>query len=434
MPIVASLMVLTLLGADGSPQPDSAPLDYQIRILDMKGLDWRGSAHDRLTPVARQGNATVWTARRGLTADLAKTAEQVATAPRIRALPGALTEVRDEVRQGIVADLVRVADGPVGQATTVAFQPQIDQVRLGFQARLSCRRLDQGMLAKVQLEDVKLAAIHTATLQEDLKTKGTTGFKARYQVPEVIRASAEGEWLIPNDGALVVSFGPYTTADAEGRAVVHERVVLIEARSAALTREETPTTRPAMPLIDPHATTAVFLSTEPVASTPKPTRSPAKRVVIASPLPFPVLGTLPSWFLLPIHLPTPSTGPATPATDAPTLPTPEPPSRILPTPRAADGTVTELPPLPDSETHPASLQESDEPRPSPQSPARTTPRSGKPGSQGQDQGDAGQPAEPMSKTASPSPDHDASPAPAALTSRIKASGAVHSVVIKSKPL
>lgn len=437
MPIAASLLVLTLLGADGSPGPgpDPAPLDYQIRILDMKGLDWRGTAHDQLSPVARQGNATVWTAGRGLAAELAKVAEGVATAPRIRALPGAVAEVRDEVRQGIVADLTRVADGPVGQATAVAFQPQIDQVHLGFRAKLACRTLDQGMLIKVQLEDVRLSAIHTATLHEDLKTKDVTGLNARYQVPEVVRSSAQGEWLIPGDGALVVSFGPDTRADAQGRAVVHERVVLIEARPANLAREESPTTQPAKPSIDPHATTAVYLSTEPVA-TPRPAQSPARRqVMVASPLPFPVLGTLPAWFFLPIHLPAASSEPApigqaAPATDEPTLPTPAPPSRILPTPRAADGTVTELPPLPDNETHPASLDQSDEPRPSPQSPARTTPRSGSKATKATDHGEAGQPAAPMSKTTDP----EANPASAALSSRVKASGAAGPVVLKAEPL
>jgi class 3 adenylate cyclase len=89
--------------------------------LDEEAATALWSAHDRLAPVARQGNVTVWTAGRGLAAELAKVAEGVATAPRIRALPGSVAEVRDEVRQGIVVDLARVADGPVGQATIAIF-------------------------------------------------------------------------------------------------------------------------------------------------------------------------------------------------------------------------------------------------------------------------------------------------------------------------
>jgi len=47
-------------------------------------------------------------------------------------------------------------------------------------------------------------------------------------VPEVIGTRVEGEWLIPNGKYLLVSLGVYTVADGEGKAVVRDRLIMIE--------------------------------------------------------------------------------------------------------------------------------------------------------------------------------------------------------------
>ena len=41
-----------------------------------------------------------------------------------------------------------------------------------------------------------------------------------------------GEWLIPRGEALLVSFGAHTVADKDGKAVVKERLAIIEADEA----------------------------------------------------------------------------------------------------------------------------------------------------------------------------------------------------------
>ena len=100
------------------------------------------------------------------------------------------------------------------------------------------RKLDQGVLACVVLDESRVAAVHQVALSENVGAKACCASDAapacgkiasRIEIPEVVHAAVGGEWLIPNDGVLVLSLGVQTTADAAGRAVVAERLVLIEA-------------------------------------------------------------------------------------------------------------------------------------------------------------------------------------------------------------
>ena len=49
------------------------------------------------------------------------------------------------------------------------------------------------------------------------------------ELPEIASQEVLGEWLIPNGECLLVSFGPHTEADKDGKAVVRERLAFIEA-------------------------------------------------------------------------------------------------------------------------------------------------------------------------------------------------------------
>ena len=49
------------------------------------------------------------------------------------------------------------------------------------------------------------------------------------ELPEIASQEILGEWLIPNGECLLVSFGPHTEADKDGKAVVRERLAFIEA-------------------------------------------------------------------------------------------------------------------------------------------------------------------------------------------------------------
>jgi hypothetical protein len=171
------------------------------------------------------------------------------------------------------------------------------------------------------------------------------------EVPEIGSQEIAGEWLIPKDGVLLVSFGPHTVADKDGKAVIRERLAIIQAEEC----EET------LVLPGPSAS-AVW------REVPNPGSAhwfgPA---LLVPALPAPDAG-------LPAPVPAPPTPGAIPP---PALPPaagvpaamPPMPSRSFPQGVHADGKTADLPPLPADEADDDGDDEasgSAEARPSPQ--------------------------------------------------------------------
>ena len=132
-----------------------------------------------------------------------------------------------------VAAVKRVADGPPNQSTGLAFEPQVDKVHRGVRINiLSSQLKDHKLFAKVVIEENRLVAMHTVVYTETVQPKPgidpevmktsfldrlnpshvphAASINATIQVPEVDTRRVEGEWLIPSDGALLVSLGPRT--------------------------------------------------------------------------------------------------------------------------------------------------------------------------------------------------------------------------------
>jgi hypothetical protein len=184
------------------------------------------------------------------------------------------------------------------------------------------------VLACVVIDDTRIAA-HQVVLAEHVAAKTCRDgvcdqecktIDSRIEVPEVAHASAAGEWLVPNDSSLVVSLGAQTTADEQGKAVVVERLVLIEARPVTdASVNETAMTQP-FSLVAPNRPVSTARDLAP-AGQPGGTKPMAM---------------------------------------------PSVPSRSLPQALAADGSPVELPPLPDDASTPASTSGSAEPCASPQ--------------------------------------------------------------------
>jgi hypothetical protein len=49
------------------------------------------------------------------------------------------------------------------------------------------------------------------------------------EFPEIAREEILGEWLIPKDECLLVSFGPHIASDVDGKPIVRERLAIVEA-------------------------------------------------------------------------------------------------------------------------------------------------------------------------------------------------------------
>ncbi len=184
----------------------------------------------------------------------------------------------------------------------------------------------------------------SATASCDSCCQGDEASKVALEVPEIGSQEIAGEWLIPNDGILLVSFGPHTVADKDGKAVVRERLAIVEAVESAETLP--------MPSYLPHYATV-----------------PPIVVPNAQPAPWTIRS-----FSVPV-LPVPeSTAPVPEAVapvrisppDMPAAPMPPVPSRSIPQGYHTDGKVADLPPLPPETDDDEDPSDSSEPRPSPQ--------------------------------------------------------------------
>ena len=259
MGMITGLLTLAVWGAD--PVPPPAPvgagdeITCEVQMLTVEGLGWRAAAYAQLKPAAWQGNATIWTADRSLKATLEAAAAGNSSsikAPRVTSAAGAIAMVNSDKLQNYIRNLRRVSDGPINGGTKLAFVPEVAAMREGFSTVFSGRTFDQGVMAKVKLSQSHVGALHTFplfervtpapvdppasltptevgrhTVQTVLATKPAT-LQTTMQVPEVFQSEIEGEWLVPNDGFLLISMGVHTVADAQGKAVVQERLAILD--------------------------------------------------------------------------------------------------------------------------------------------------------------------------------------------------------------
>ena len=332
MRITVGLLALFLVGADGPPKgPAPSHLSFEVCLVEMKGVDWRAAVHENLQPVTRQGSATIWTAPAEVGAIIRQKAGRVLMWPKLAASSGQTAHVAQRANRNIVADYERVADGPLNHASTVAWIPKVETTREGMTATVTGRKLDQGILTKVVLEDTWVGSVHRVGLTE-AQEPGKPGPDAKrweksrveFLVPEITHSEIAGEWLIPNEGMLVVSLGVHTTADESGKAVVHERVALLQASGGA------------------PASNHAYIHGEEDGKKSVGVISQVSRPTALGPTPFAISG-----------LP---------------MPAPVMPSRSLPQPIDTDGQPVALPPLPDdaSAAPPTALPESSEPCATPQ--------------------------------------------------------------------
>jgi hypothetical protein len=281
-----------------------------------------------------------------------------------------------------------------------------EEFRVGTVTSLIGRRLDQGVLVQLLIDETQIRAVHEVALATSAtsackasggaecgshehaeaaacKAEGETSKAAcdakadaccksadahcetesptatakaaaatgpaplTIQVPEIVGQEVIGEWLIPNDEVLLVSFGAYTTtggASNPDRAVVRERLAIVEADPQTL-------------------------------DSPSSLKAPRPRVLVnpgVDPTPVPPSASLDAVPPAPI-VPPPASGsasaaplPAPPTHPLAVAPMPEVPSRTIPQGVHADGTPAELPPLPEEVEPETPADASSEPMPSPQ--------------------------------------------------------------------
>jgi hypothetical protein len=253
MQAILGLIAAALLGIDDAPRvsappraqatPTSVPgtnrgplVAFQILEIRVGSPDWRGKLMTKLQPVTRQEGTAVWALAPDAFKELLELVQADARAnqlqaPRLVARVGDHARMTNEEAVPYVAALKRVADGPPNQATSIAFEPQVEKVHNGVSVEiLSSQFKGTALLAHVLIEENRLVAMHTAKYVEGVKPKPGTdpevvqasllsrlnpnhgphaaAITGTIQVPEVDSRLIEGQWLIPSEGALLVSLGP----------------------------------------------------------------------------------------------------------------------------------------------------------------------------------------------------------------------------------
>ena len=253
MQVLLGLLMAALGGVDETPDSNAAPktvvsragvpatkggpmVAFEIRDIRVSSPEWRRKLILRMQPVTRQEGTAVWSLdpasfRDLLELCLADTRNNVLQAPKMTARVGDPARMTSEETVQYVASLKRVADGPPNQSTKLAFEPQVDKVHNGVRVNILTSQLKgQNLFARVVIDENRLVAMHTVKYTEAVQPKPgadpevsrasfldrlnpnhgphAAAINATIQVPEVDSRRVAGEWLIPSDGALLVSLGP----------------------------------------------------------------------------------------------------------------------------------------------------------------------------------------------------------------------------------
>ena len=381
MMLTTCLLALAALGPGETAETGESHVLVRVKSLEMKGVEWRGEAGAKLQACARQGTATIWTTDRATGAAIAKAAVKVIDTPNVTTVPGAPASIVDEVNRNYVAEVVRHPE------EAVPFEPNIQTVHDGWRGTLTCRPLDQGVLATVRIDANQFMAFHPVDTKDTFRVAGSPeehSFKAQYQVPEVATAHVAGDWLIPKEGCLVIAFGVHTVTKSDGKLIFGSGPHSLESKHEKPVAVER----------------VLLIQAEPFSAEPAPVAAAHPRLTAAPAPGFPIDMTLPRLQPYPnmvstvvrddtvsqvTHIQPDAKGTkskpgnenmiavavslATP-TNLPVIQpiTPKIPSRAMPQPYTADGKKVELPALPDNALEPvSSSDESDVPRPSPQS-------------------------------------------------------------------
>jgi hypothetical protein len=160
MSIALGTLAVMLAGLGGPipPRVEGPEITYRFEMIEIRGLDWRAALGRGLKPVASRGGVAVWTAPRDFLGTLPEgTVKRGSGVPTLKAYEQAVAHITMRQGQPFVTQASwRGADLPP-RATT-------EQVREGMAATIRGRRLDQGILTTLVIEDTEVHAVHTLAL------------------------------------------------------------------------------------------------------------------------------------------------------------------------------------------------------------------------------------------------------------------------------
>ncbi len=152
--------IALLLGVTGAQPADknAAQITYTVRMVEAEGVGWRASVMSQLKPVTRQGSATVWTLPASASTLLIKEFDKnpavaAGTASRVVAFSGVPATIQVRENRKFVTKVSWNGDEASATGTP-------EDLRVGWHTTLVGRKLDQGILVKMVLEDTEVRAVH----------------------------------------------------------------------------------------------------------------------------------------------------------------------------------------------------------------------------------------------------------------------------------
>ncbi len=212
--LVGSVAAGTVLFAQRKAIPDPTPtarmeksqIAFEIISLGMSGLEWRDTLNSDLHFLDQVDNGTVWTlAGRDEINRVLALAPGASYLPKPTAFEGESVQVDNEEQTKYVSNLEIIRSKGGG----VAFKPGIKTLSHGKRIELRGNLRSDGILVKATLEFRQILAFTIQTITtEGLNSEGKIArLRGQVQVPDFRIDKVEGEWLIPTDGALLVSLG-----------------------------------------------------------------------------------------------------------------------------------------------------------------------------------------------------------------------------------
>ncbi len=237
MSLACALLALGFLNGPADAKASAqASTSYRTAVYWMSGFDLRETMFADSDPVARRGNATIWVAKKA-TGELVKKrssrseAHSTIIAPAILVEDGQEGVIHLESTKTLKTSLARHADGPMNHASEVAYTPKDERIPETFDLKIHGRRMDQGMLITLCLDDHHIATTHAMVVAERVHSGDKSGeassIKTTIEVPEISANHVDGEWMLKPDEVLIVSLGMCTDWSDPHAPKIVERVMVL---------------------------------------------------------------------------------------------------------------------------------------------------------------------------------------------------------------
>ena len=218
MGIALGWIAIALSGVAASPHPErdrsEQQLTYTVRMVEADGVGWRETVFSSMKPVTRQGCATVWTVPRDCTPRLVAAVCKNATAPlvqapKVTAFCGAPATIQCRQTRPMVTQVA-------WNGTENAAQPATEKLRVGWHTTIVGRKLDQGVLVQLVLEDTVVRAVHQVTMKQPAEAKCTSTVGAASAMPQMFVGHGKAAGLYAFAYTMASTTKPETKKPAQG--------------------------------------------------------------------------------------------------------------------------------------------------------------------------------------------------------------------------